>query len=197
MSTSTSASETRNTILDAAIRLFTERGTGIRLEDIASEAGVSRQTVYVHFGSRTGLLIALVQHMDESGELHDLVEKVFDAPTAVDALDALVALHAEYHPLAYPVARIVMTGKHEDDALQAAWQDRMTARYNLNRSVIEWLAQDGRLAPDWNIDLATDLLWSCTSWQLWEQLVFDRGWTQEEYLNHMRKVLRHTLVSAD
>lgn len=197
MSTSTAAGETRNTILDAAVRLFTERGDGIRLEDIASEAQVSRQTVYVHFGSRTGLLIAMAQHMDESGELHELVENVFESPNAIDALDALVALHAEYHPVAYPVARILMTGRHEDDALQAAWEDRMTARHNLNRSVIEWLAQDGRLARAWSIDLATDLLWSLTSWQLWEQLVLDRGWTQEEYLNHLRTVIRHTLVSAD
>lgn len=184
-------------ILDAAVRLFTKQGPGIRLEDIGSEAGVSRQTVYVHFGSRTGLLIAMVQHMDEQGELHDLIQRVFQAANPVDALDALVTVHAEYHPVAYPVARILMTGRHDDEALQAAWGDRMAGRHNLNRSVIEWLAREGRLAPDWNIDLATDLLWSFTSWQLWEQLVVDRGWSKEDYLTHLRTVLRQTLLCAD
>jgi AcrR family transcriptional regulator len=196
VSTPTQANSTRATILDAAVRLFTQRGARIRLEDIAGEAGVSRQTVYVHFGSRTGLLVAMAQHVDEGGALHDLVQQVFQAPGAVDALKALVAVHAEYHPVAYPIARVLMTGRHEDEAIRAAWDDRMTARHNLDRSVIEWLVEDGRLAPGWSVEVATDLLWSLTSWQVWEQLVVDREWTQHEYLTHVRSVLSHTLVSA-
>lgn len=196
MSTDPRSDSTRDTILNAAVRLLTEKGAGIRLEDIASEAGVSRQTVYVHFGSRTGLLIAMAQHMDEKGTLHDLVQKVFEAPNPVDALDAVVTVHGEYHPVAYRVARILMTGRHDDEALRAAWDDRMTGRHNLNRSVIEWLAEDGHLSPAWNVEIATDLLWSLTSWQLWEQLVVDRGWSKADYLTHLRTVLRQTLLRS-
>lgn len=194
MSTSAPSGSTRATILDAAARLFTERGPGVRLEDIAEGAGVSRQTVYVHFGSRTGLLIAMVQHIDEGGTLHALVEQVFDAPTALQALDAVVAVHAEYHPMVYSVAKVFMAGRYEDDAIGAAWDDRMTSRRNLYRSVIEWLDRDEHLAPGWTVEIATDLLWAFTSWQLWEQLVVDRGWSKDDYLNHLRTVLRNSLV---
>jgi AcrR family transcriptional regulator len=91
----------REAILDAAVRLFAERGPGVRLEDIADEAGVSRQSVYLHVGSRTGLMIAIVQHIDAQEPLPSLIQSVFEAPSALDALDAIVALHAEYHPMTY------------------------------------------------------------------------------------------------
>jgi AcrR family transcriptional regulator len=127
VSTSNAARSTRDAILDAAVRLLADRGAGVTLEQVVEEAGVSRQTVYVHFGSRTGLLIAMVQHMDESGVLHGLVQRVFDARTALDALDAVVNVHADYHPMAYPVARVFMASRHEDEAIGAAWDERMAS----------------------------------------------------------------------
>ncbi|KAA9132726.1 TetR/AcrR family transcriptional regulator [Marinihelvus fidelis] len=43
-------------ILDAAVELFLRNGyDGASVEDIAAAAGVSRQTVYSHFGSKEGL----------------------------------------------------------------------------------------------------------------------------------------------
>lgn len=54
--------------------------------------------------------------------------------------------------------------------------------------------REGQLAPQWDIETATDLLWSLTSWQVWEQLVVDRGWSKEDYVDHLRSVLRRTLL---
>ncbi|MGH9194385.1 MAG: hypothetical protein ACRD1T_01430 [Acidimicrobiia bacterium] len=59
---------------------------------------------------------------------------------------------------------------------------------------MEWLDREGQLAPQWDIETATDLLWSLTSWQVWEQLVVDRGWSKEDYVDHLRSVLRRTLL---
>ncbi|MCB8955291.1 MAG: TetR/AcrR family transcriptional regulator [Nocardioides sp.] len=55
------AAETRALVLAAATSLFAERGwsaTGMR--DIAKEAGVSVETVYASFGSKTELLLAAI-----------------------------------------------------------------------------------------------------------------------------------------
>jgi AcrR family transcriptional regulator len=187
---------TREAILDAAARLVGERGLGVTLEAVADAAGLSRQTVYVHFGSRTGLLIAMVQHMDESGTLHDLVQRVFDARTALDGLDAAVTVHAEYHPVAYPVARVLMAARHDDEAMRAAWEERMASRRNLYHGVVERLHRDGLLMSRWDVETATDIVWGLTSWQLWEALVVDRGWSKDDYLRHLRTVLRRTLVDG-
>lgn len=197
MSTSKPPQSTRESILDAAARVVRERGTGVTLEGVADAAGVSRQTVYVHFGSRTGLLIAMVQHMDESGMLNALLQRVFDARTALEALDAVANVHAEYHPVAYPVARVLMAGRHHDDAIKAAWEERMASRRNLYRGVIERLEREGLLLPSWDTETAIDILWSLTSWQVWEELVVGRRWSKADYLRHMRTLLRRTLVDVE
>lgn len=48
---------TRTALLDAAARLFFERGwEGTSLDAVAGEAGVTKQTLLRHFGSKAGLL---------------------------------------------------------------------------------------------------------------------------------------------
>src|SRR5215210_7036366 len=52
-----SSSTTRETLLDAALRLLEERGPGaLRIRDVAAAAGQSTMGVYTHFGSKQGLL---------------------------------------------------------------------------------------------------------------------------------------------
>lgn len=192
--TSTGQPSTRETILDAAMRRFTTDGPGVRLEDIAAEAGVSRQTLYVHFGSRTGLLLGLVQQIDASGMLESLLQQVTDAPTSAEALDALAHLHAEYSPIVYPIAHLFMAARHEDEALRVAWDDRMEARRNLYREIATRLSEDGVLASEWTVDSATDVMFALTSWQLWEQLVVDQNWSQADYRERLGRVLRRVLL---
>ena len=82
---------TRQRILDATWDLLVERGSGdVPLEEVARAAGVSRQTVYAHFGSRTDLLVALVEGYKERVGYDALVAPVLSAPTAGDALHELV-----------------------------------------------------------------------------------------------------------
>ena len=51
------ASTTRDTLLDAALRLLEERGPGaLRIRDLAEAAEQSTMGVYTHFGSKQGLL---------------------------------------------------------------------------------------------------------------------------------------------
>lgn len=193
MSSARRPNSTRGAILEATAKLLGERGAGVALEEIAERAGVSRQTLYLHFGSKTGLMIATAQHIDDQGTLGRLVQDVFEAPTALDALDAIVTLHAQYYPVIYPVARIFMAGRYDDDALRVAWDDRMQSRYRLYREIVERLHRDGVLAAEWNVETATDILWSITSWELWEQLTLERGWSEADYLSHLRAVLRRVL----
>jgi AcrR family transcriptional regulator len=192
---STERRSTRATILDAANRLITERGPAVPLEEIADEAGVSRQTLYVHFGSRSGLLLGLVQHADTSGVLQQLIQRVLAAPSAAHALDAVADLHAEYSPIAYPIARVIMVGRHDDEALRVAWDDRMQARRGLYREVVERAAREDVLASEWTVESATEVMFALTSWQVWEQLVIDQHWSDGDYRVRLASTLRRTLLS--
>lgn len=52
---------TRRAVLDAAETLFSERGSGVSLADIASAAGVSKSGLLHHFPSRDSLALAIAE----------------------------------------------------------------------------------------------------------------------------------------
>ena len=55
---------TRDAVVDTALRLFAERGyLGVRIEDIATAAGVSRATFYKYFAEREEILAELFERL--------------------------------------------------------------------------------------------------------------------------------------
>lgn len=93
---------TRERVLDAAFARVAEVGLArLALEDVAAEAGVSRQTVYRHFGSRDGLVEHLVLREEQwfidrvvtAAEVHATAE----AAIAAGVTEALRA--GREHPL--------------------------------------------------------------------------------------------------
>ena len=84
------ADEARAAILDAAEkRLIASGPTAIRLQEVAADVGVSHPTVLHHFGSREGLVEAVVARALDS--LHaDLLAAVQTAPQIEDRVGALL-----------------------------------------------------------------------------------------------------------
>src|SRR5262245_31342123 len=63
------ADETRRHILEAARKLFTERGyAGATAEAIATEAGVALQTVYAIFKNKRKILVSLMNVSSPTGD---------------------------------------------------------------------------------------------------------------------------------
>src|SRR6266511_5123679 len=185
----------RIAILDAARRLFEKKDfIAVTLEEVAREAGVSRQAVYVNFGSRAGLLVALAGHVDEIGRLQAKMAKVLDSPTAVSALEALVDFRATYTPSIYRLATHVDAARRFDADAEASWQDRMKHRHANSRAIAHRLAVEGVLAAGWTEAAAADLIWSMTSIRTYEELVIDRGWSLNRYRQRIKAILVGTLI---
>jgi AcrR family transcriptional regulator len=56
----------REELLDVADRVIQRRGTGVSMDEIASEAGITKPVLYRHFGDKEGLWEALTQrYVDE------------------------------------------------------------------------------------------------------------------------------------
>ena len=190
-----SSTDTKQRILDAARELLeAEARPDIGLEQVAKRAGLSRQAIYLHFGSRGALLLALAEHVDETEGLADLTRRVREAGSAQKALDLLAWLNAEYEPRIRAVAHAHDVARRGDAELEAAWQDRMRARRALYAQVVRRLEEEGELADGVTSKEAVDLIWALLSSRVHEDLVVERGWSRRRYEARLRTLLRKAVM---
>lgn len=83
--TPTSDEEAISRILDAADEIIAERGSAMRIADVARSLGVTRQTVYRYFPGTEALLLATVMRSGD-GFLDQLANHVGDEADAVTAV---------------------------------------------------------------------------------------------------------------
>jgi AcrR family transcriptional regulator len=189
--------DTRRRILDAAWALLEERGTGIRIADIATKARVSRQAVYLHFGDRTSLFVALGDHIDISFGRDRLRADVFGAPTGAESLRRWVQTMSWYTAKIDSVSRILELAAESDEALAAAWKDRMTGRRGHVRRIADRIAADGRLADGWTAEAAADLIFTVTLPGPWRVLTSVAGWSKERYAREITGLLERSLLEPE
>ena len=110
----------RAAILDAAKRLFSNEGfAGVSMDQIAAEAGVSKLTVYSHFGDKEALFFAAVQAKCDEMLPHDLFTQELRGPVR----DQLQAIATAFFGLvssdeAISTHRMMITPGGADDRLR-------------------------------------------------------------------------------
>jgi AcrR family transcriptional regulator len=93
---------TRDRLLDAALAVVARRGLArLSLDAVARAAGLSRQTVYRHFGSRDGLVTAVILREEEAflTLVRDAAARHGDPRPAMEAALAAGLRAARDHPL--------------------------------------------------------------------------------------------------
>jgi AcrR family transcriptional regulator len=187
--------QTRERLLRAAWDLALEQGPGLRLADVATRAGVSRQAVYLHFDDRAGLLLALLAWADQAFQLDDLLARVSQARTGVEALERMAEVNAAYWPRVDAITRVLEAHQYQDPAVSAALRDRLDFRRSAHRAVIARIAAEGELASGWTVDAAADLFAAVTMPSPWRELTGTCGWSAGQYANRMSQLLRRTLTT--
>lgn len=191
------AADTRRRILDAAWALLERRGSGFTLADVATGAAVSRQAVYLHFGDRSRLLVALVDHIDESLGRDRLRTYIHDAPSGVEGLRRWVEAMSWYTAKIDRVTEVLEAGQQHDPAQAAAWRDRMNGRHNHVRRIMARVYGERRLAPEWTVDAAAELAYALTMPSPWRELTRQCGWSAEEYAAHVWRLLARGLLTEE
>jgi len=187
--------ETRIRILEATVKMLEGgEGRGVRMGDIATAAGISRQAVYLHFASRTELLVAAAKHLDEVLDSDRRLAPSRAATSGVKRLDLYIESWGRYIPQIYNVAKGLMLAQDTDEAAAAAWKDRMLAMRDGCRAAIEALHADGSLAPEWTPRRATDALWTMLLVPNWENLTIECGWSAQQYIRWMKTLAKRTFV---
>lgn len=194
---SKNSEDTRTRILNAAWKLLEgDDPQKSRMGDIARAAGISRQALYLHFPSRTELLVATARHLDEVYEVDLRLEASRAASNGIERLDAFIAGWGNYVPKVYGVARAFIAMMPTDEAAAAAWRDRQRAVRQGCKAAVLALDRDGMLDPEWDTKCATDWLWAHLSLENWERLVRECDWEQAHYIETIQRIARQVLVRS-
>lgn len=186
--------ETRAAILEAAWSLMAgQRRLDAGMAEIAAAAGVTRQTLFLAFGNRAGVLVAMARHQDTRGQHVQVMRQIAATGADVSALHAFVDAWLDYLPVVYPVAIQLETASLSDVDANAAWQDRIFSqgvRMGLDRILGQIVAGAGwRPAPD--PSALADACLALLVPSAWRYLVVERGWTPDAFARS-----RHLLIDA-
>ena len=161
------ALETRNAILDAAVRVFALRGVAnASLTDIAKEAGVTRGAIYWHFANKADLINSLWEQVLEFYAPLTEASESLDEPDPLGKLQELyISFFAgmEEDPLQRQLFRILFDeGDRSKDTeiVRQRHHQLRSERYQGLQIVLGNAIRRGQIPPDFDVRLGTVTLFS-------------------------------------
>lgn len=186
---------TADSLLATARALIEEQGfESVTMAAVAERAGVSRRAIYLHFASRTDLLVAVFNHIGEQEDLAGSLQQVWDAPDAASALVEYAHHLSRFHISALAVSRAIERARHSDELAARMWRTIQRNWRTTCRRLIRRLDNEGVLAPFWTVATATDMMCALMAFELTESLVVDRGWSRAKYAEHLAELYRRTFA---
>ncbi|MEZ5668082.1 MAG: TetR/AcrR family transcriptional regulator [Alphaproteobacteria bacterium] len=199
MKTTSLTAETTDRILDTAWSLIVRTGrSDVSLAEIARLAGVSRQALYLAFGDRTGLLVAMARRADAASAHSRRMQAIASGDGADGAaLHAFVDAWLDHLPEIYPVGVLLVAAAVTDPAAASVVRDRMEGSLlDKYAAILVRLARAGGLVGDWQPKDAAAFCWSLTHIDAWKNLVEGQGWTPARFRSVCHAVIDRTLLAG-
>lgn len=193
------ALRTRAAVLDAAERQFLEEGYGTAtIASIAQEAEVSVETIYKSFGSKSGLVREIyerglegredVRAYERSDEMRD---QESDPRTIMREWGRLTAEVASVvTPIRILMRHLALTDPEIAGVLETAETERLARM----RHHARFLKRRGHLREGVTVSEATDLLWICSSLEIYELFVMRRGWSTVRFARYVGNLMTTALL---
>lgn len=179
---------TRQSIFDAARRLFLERGyAGTTMPAIAQAAGVALDTVYATAGKKPTLFRLLIETAisgrDDAvpAQERDYVRAIRAEPDAATKLRLYAAALRTIQPRLAPLFQVLQAAAPLDPTLKALWQEISQRRAANMRLLAKELAATGRLRAGLSDAMVADIIWSMNSPEFYVLLVEQRGWSPDDF----------------
>ena len=192
------ARQRRETTLERARELFLAQGyVATTVESIAEAAGVSAATVYKSYGGKAGLVRDLcAQALAGAGSVP--AEQRSDALRDADDPRAVIkgwgALVAEVSPRVSPLLLLLRVAAQTDHDAANLYAELDQARLDRMADNARHLTRRGYLRAGVTSARARDVLWLCSSPELYELLVQQRGWTPQQLGAFVVDTVTGTLV---
>ena len=193
------AQETRERMLDAARRLFAERGySETTIEMIATAADVAIPTVYAVFKSKRGVLAALVQRLVSGEEGGPPLLETRGAQAVQAETDPRRTLERFVEHVSHVQERVIPTydvmksaARSEPDIAELL---RRVQEYRFSNisTIPARLAALGALRKPLSLDDASRTIWAVASPEVRQMLQAFAGWSPDRY----RAWLLDTLAAA-
>jgi AcrR family transcriptional regulator len=166
------ALQTRRDILQTARRLFAERGyAATSVNDIAEEASVAVQTIYTRLGSKRGIVVALLEVIDEEAGVREAAAAIAAGRTSADVLRTQNRLTRDLQERCGDiVGALIAAAALEPEVVQVVAEGLRRHRYGA-RLTIDRIAELGGLRHDLPADHAIALLSAATAHDAWYELV--------------------------
>ncbi len=189
--------DTRTKILEATWHLMEKNcGLNVSMSKIANEAGISRQALYLHFKSRIDLMIATVNYVDDVKCLNERLKEFQAATTGIELLEACVDVWGNYIPEIYGLAKAMLNTRETDEAAAVAWSGCTSSLRDVCATTINTLAKEGKLSSNWTTKTATEMFWTMLSIYNWEQLTIEAGWSNKQYIDEMKNLLKQVFIDG-
>lgn len=184
-------------MLDAARRQFVEFGiTGTTIGGIAEAAGVSSQTIYAVFGSKGGLLIALLDQLEAEVDSTGYASAIDAAAGDAGAqLELIVRYHCELFDRGLDV--IDLARRSSSDPVVGGFVDEGNRRRR--EACVRWARswrKSGVLRGDVTVTTAADLLWVYCGADLFAAFVLGCGWDRARLERWLVPTLRSLLLEV-
>ncbi|MBM7505801.1 TetR/AcrR family transcriptional regulator [Agromyces aurantiacus] len=186
---------TRAALLEAAREIVEGQGLeALTMGAVGDRAGVTRRTVYLRFESRTALVTALFEHVNEAEELAESLRPVHDASDAAAALAAWAAHVARFHPRIARVARAVQAMRDADADAAEHWRLVQADWYRICRELAERTRDEGVLADGWTVERMADMLQALMSFDILDTLVGLHGWSADACAAQLGRLAHSTFL---
>jgi AcrR family transcriptional regulator len=194
------AEEARSRVLTQSRELFLTGGYGrTTIAMIARAAGVSKESVYKGFGGKPGLVRAIYEQSLLGAGGPPAEERSDRAQTTVtdprELMEQLGRFTTEVSPLGSPVFLLIRDAAASGDPDMAALLlDVDDARYRRMLHNARQVLGRGFLRADLTEEEVADVMFTCTSAELYENLVLKRGWSAERYGRFIARTLAANLL---
>jgi AcrR family transcriptional regulator len=175
------AETTRCAIIEAARRLFSEKGYfAARVEDIAAAARVAPATIYAVTGGKQGLLCTLIDEATTAPVVAASADRIAQARDGAEVLAAVAEANRAMLESSGDIMRVMLsTAPHEKVAAEALY--RATARYRAALAgAADRLLALGALRDGIDAAEAVGILWFYFGYAGMPTLVEDNGWSHDK-----------------